>query len=62
MEGAAVCGVAERYGVPWLIVRALSDRAGEQSSIDFTAFVNSAAASAAGLVRTLLPTVAPVVR
>jgi adenosylhomocysteine nucleosidase len=55
MEGAALCGVAERFGVPWLIVRALSDRAGEDSIADFGAFVSSAAASSARLVRQLLP-------
>jgi adenosylhomocysteine nucleosidase len=55
MEGSAVCGVAERFGVPWLVVRALSDRAGEESVGDFAAFVSSAAASSARLVRELLP-------
>jgi adenosylhomocysteine nucleosidase len=55
MEGSAVCGVAELFGVPWLVVRALSDRAGEESVEDFAAFVASAAASSAQLVRDLLP-------
>ena len=55
MEGAALCGVAERFGIPWLIVRALSDRAGEESVADFAAFVAEAAAASAGLVRALLP-------
>ena len=55
MEGSALCGVAERFGVPWLVVRALSDRAGEDSLDDFNAFVDSAAASSARLVRELLP-------
>jgi adenosylhomocysteine nucleosidase len=55
MEGAAVCGVAERFDIPWLIVRALSDRAGEESVTDFAAFVRDAADASAGLVRTLLP-------
>jgi len=55
MEGSAVCGVAERFGVPWLVVRALSDRAGEDSLGDFASFVASAAASSARLVRELLP-------
>ena len=55
MEGSAVCGVAERFGMPWLIVRALSDRAGEGSVTDFSAFVSHAAAASAGLVRELLP-------
>jgi adenosylhomocysteine nucleosidase len=56
MEGSAVCGVAERFGVPWLVVRALSDRAGDESVSDFTSFLSSAAAASARLVRELLPT------
>jgi adenosylhomocysteine nucleosidase len=58
MEGAGVCGVAERFGVPWLIVRALSDRAGEDSAADFATFVASAAARSTDLVRTILPILA----
>ena len=54
MEGSALCGVAERFGVPWLVVRALSDRAGEDSLDDFAAFVDAAAADSARLVRELL--------
>lgn len=59
MEGSAVCGVAERLGVPWLVVRALSDRAGEDSLADFNAFVDSAAAASARIVRELLPVLHP---
>jgi adenosylhomocysteine nucleosidase len=55
MEGSAVCGVAERFGLPWLIVRALSDRAGEESVSDFATFLSDAAADSASLVRALLP-------
>lgn len=55
MEGSAMCGVAERFGVPWLVVRALSDRAGEDSLDDFDAFVDTAAANSARLVKELLP-------
>jgi adenosylhomocysteine nucleosidase len=58
MEGSAVCGVAERFGIPWLVVRALSDRAGEESAIDFAAFLGQAAEASAMLVRTLLPALA----
>ena len=60
MEGSAVCGVAERFGVPWLVLRALSDRAGDESVTDFTAFLSSAAATSARLVRELLPILDPV--
>ncbi len=55
MEGSALCGVAERFGLPWLVVRALSDRAGEESLVDFRTFLESAAASSARIVRELLP-------
>jgi adenosylhomocysteine nucleosidase len=55
MEGAGVCGAAERLGIPWLIVRALSDRAGEESVRDFAAFLDAAAAASANLVRVLSP-------
>ncbi len=59
MEGSAVCGVAERMGVPWLVVRALSDRAGEDSLEDFGAFLGTAAAASANLVQHLLPVFDP---
>jgi adenosylhomocysteine nucleosidase len=55
MEGSAVCAVAEGFAIPWLIVRALSDRAGEESVTDFATFVEQAAAASAGLVRAILP-------
>lgn len=55
MEGSALCGVAERFGLPWLVVRALSDRAGEDSLDDFNTFIDAAAANSATIVRTLLP-------
>lgn len=55
MEGSALCGVAERFGIPWLVVRALSDRAGDDSLTDFQSFVVEAAADSARLVQELLP-------
>jgi adenosylhomocysteine nucleosidase len=59
MEGSAVCGVAERFDIPWLVVRAVSDRAGDEAVVDFAAFLPRAAASAAELVRALLPALSP---
>lgn len=59
MEGSALCGVAERFGVPWLVVRALSDRAGEESLTDFAAFLETAAEASARVVRELLPLLEP---
>lgn len=58
MEGAAVCGVATRYGRPWLVVRTLSDGAGEDSALDMIRFVEVAAARSAHVVETLLPVLA----
>jgi adenosylhomocysteine nucleosidase len=58
MEGAAVAQVAEAYGRPWLVVRAISDLAGRESARDFTAFAQAAAAGAAVVVTRLLPALA----
>lgn len=55
MEGAAVGQVCESFGIPWLVIRALSDLAGGQSSFDFTAFVDEVAAQSATILRHLLP-------
>ncbi|MCV7227383.1 5'-methylthioadenosine/adenosylhomocysteine nucleosidase [Mycolicibacterium komossense] len=55
MEGGAVAQVCEVFGVPWVIIRALSDLAGRDSAVDFGAFAEGVAAVSAGLVRQLLP-------
>ena len=43
------------FGVPWLVIRALSDLAGEDSQLDFQAFVHAAAGKAAAAVLKYLP-------
>jgi adenosylhomocysteine nucleosidase len=58
MEGAALAQVCERFGAPCVVVRCLSDRAGEDSHIDFAAFLPEAAHLAAIVVRRLIPVVA----
>ena len=55
MESAAVAQVAEAFGAPWLIIRALSDLAGEDSQLDFQAFAREAAKTAAAAVLKSLP-------
>ena len=55
MESGAMTQVAERYGIGWLVVRAVSDLAGRDGTIDFTIFLEDAARTAAALVRRLLP-------
>jgi adenosylhomocysteine nucleosidase len=54
MEGSAVAQVAARFGLPVVVVRALSDLAGHDSGLDFAAFASDAAAGAALLVRAIL--------
>jgi adenosylhomocysteine nucleosidase len=55
MEGGALAQVAERFGLPWLEIRALSDLAGKESRIDFAAFVDQVAASSFAVLRRILP-------
>jgi adenosylhomocysteine nucleosidase len=55
MESGAVAQVAEAFGAPWLIIRALSDLAGEDSHLDFQVFAAQAAEKAAAAVLKLLP-------
>jgi adenosylhomocysteine nucleosidase len=58
MEGAALAQVAERFGVPCVVVRCLSDLAGSDSHVDFKAFLPAAAAAAAAVVHRLIPVIA----
>lgn len=55
MEGGAVAQACEAFGIPWLVIRALSDLAGGNALFDFTTFVDQAAASSAAILRRLLP-------
>jgi adenosylhomocysteine nucleosidase len=57
MEGAALAQVSERFGAPCVVVRCLSDLAGEDSHIDFRTFLPAAANMAAIVVRRLIPAV-----
>jgi adenosylhomocysteine nucleosidase len=54
MEGAAVAQVAHHWGVPWVVVRSISDTADHQASVDFRAFTVSAAQTAESVVLGIL--------
>lgn len=51
MEGAAVAQVCAAWGVPWSIVRSVSDTADHTAHVDFRAFTKVAAARAVAVVR-----------
>ena len=59
MEGAAVAQIAEKYGANAIIIRALSDLAGDDSHLDFASFGHFAAISAARLVTHTLALLTP---
>jgi adenosylhomocysteine nucleosidase len=50
MEGAAVAQVAETFGIPCIVVRSVSDRAGADSHLDFPRFIGVTAPIAADIV------------
>lgn len=54
MEGAAVAQVCARWGVPWAIVRSISDTADHQAQVDFRSFTLLAAQRAVAVVRGVL--------
>ena len=39
MEGAAVAQVCFEYGIPFVVIRTISDTADDQSHVDFVAFI-----------------------
>lgn len=54
MEGGAMAQAAIAFGVPWLVIRALSDLAGQNSHFDFHRFADEVSRSSALIVRRLL--------
>lgn len=58
MEGAAVAQVCARWGIPWAIVRSVSDTADHDAGIDFRAFTAVAASRAVEVVRGTLRSLA----
>ncbi|WP_173916063.1 5'-methylthioadenosine/S-adenosylhomocysteine nucleosidase [Halobacillus sp. Marseille-Q1614] len=54
MEAAAIAQVCHKYETPFVIIRALSDIAGKESSISFEQFLPKAAENAATIIITML--------
>jgi adenosylhomocysteine nucleosidase len=50
MEGAAVAQVCARWGLPWVVVRSVSDTADHAAEVDFRAFTAVAAERAVAVV------------
>lgn len=55
MEGAAIAQVCCNWHKPFVVVRVLSDLAGNDSHIDFDEFVDESSTKAARIVKKLLP-------
>lgn len=54
MEAAAIAQVAHQFGVPFVVIRALSDIAGKESNISFDKFLETAAVNSSQLVMNFL--------
>lgn len=50
MEAAAIAQVAHQFGVPFVIIRSLSDIAGKESNVSFDQYLEKAAVNSATLV------------
>ena len=51
MEGAAIAQVCYQYGIPFIIIRAISDIAGKESPISFRKFLQLAARNSSNMIQ-----------
>lgn len=54
MEAAAIAQVSHQFGVPFVIIRSLSDIAGKESDISFEQYLGTAAKNSANLVLSIV--------
>lgn len=54
MEAAAIAQVCHQYNTPFVVIRALSDIAGKESSVSFDSFLEQAAKNAATLIMSIV--------
>lgn len=50
MEGAAIAQSCFRFNVPFVVIRSISDIAGQENAIEYTEFVETAAVNSANMV------------
>ena len=62
MEGAAIAQVAFLNGIPFLIIRAISDKADESAVVDYPTFEDRAARSSAAILRRMAASMAAAVQ
>ena len=55
MEGAAIAYVAQRFGIPWIVIRSVSDAGDGAAAPSFDEYLALASANAAAIVRATLP-------
>jgi nucleoside phosphorylase len=55
MEGAAALQIAHDHGVPMVLIRVISDHAGEAAELTYTEFLPAATVRAARVVTAFLP-------
>ena len=62
MEGAAIAQAAFLNGIPFLIIRAISDKADESAVVDYPTFEDRAARSSAAILRRMAASMAAAVQ
>ena len=55
MEGAAIAYAARTHGIPWLVIRSVSDAGDGEATLSFWEYLALASKNAAEIVRAILP-------